>query len=280
MARRNSQHTRALPFFSIITVTLNAGDLLRETMASIAVQDFDDCEWIVKDAGSTDGSLEALRTFTRFPIKVVEQLDSGIYAGMNQALREATGTYVHFLNAGDTYSSSSALAQVFAAIGPEKHPALLYTYYNDLATRAVVTYPSRIGTFFLYRSTICHQAQYLLREALEQSGGYDTTYQLCADRGMLLELHLGSGSSAQRIPFSSVTYHGRGVSAKMENLALRNAEHRRLDLAYFSFFQRFFFESIKRLTFAKFRGRLVDQSESTALTRGYALFRNIVRRWI
>ena len=43
---------------SVITVCLNSGEKLRETLESILGQKYEDVEVIVKDGGSTDGSLE------------------------------------------------------------------------------------------------------------------------------------------------------------------------------------------------------------------------------
>ena len=48
------------PFFSILVVCLNAGSKLEQTITSIQAQDFTDYEIIVKDGGSTDGSLDFL----------------------------------------------------------------------------------------------------------------------------------------------------------------------------------------------------------------------------
>ena len=45
------------PFFSIIVVALNPGKRLEKTLESIVNQTFTDYEVILKDGGSTDGSL-------------------------------------------------------------------------------------------------------------------------------------------------------------------------------------------------------------------------------
>ena len=45
-------------FFSIIVVCLNPGDKLKKTLDSIDKQSFRDCEVIIKDGMSKDGSIE------------------------------------------------------------------------------------------------------------------------------------------------------------------------------------------------------------------------------
>ena len=70
--------------FSIITVCFNAGDKLKNTLENILAQTFNDFEIIVKDGGSSDGSLDAILKDER--IKVFSEKDKGIYDAMNVAV--------------------------------------------------------------------------------------------------------------------------------------------------------------------------------------------------
>lgn len=78
---------RALMKFSIITVCLNAGENLIETVKSTLMQTYADFEIIVKDGFSDDGSIDRLPQDSR--IKLVQKKDSGIYEAMNQGIKEA-----------------------------------------------------------------------------------------------------------------------------------------------------------------------------------------------
>ena len=109
------------PMFSILIVSLNPGGKLVDTMRSVISQNYRDYEVVVKDGGSRDGSLEALRTWLdgqdgRERVRILEQPDTGIYEGMNQAAREARGEYLYFLNCGDAFASDQALARAAAEI--------------------------------------------------------------------------------------------------------------------------------------------------------------------
>ncbi len=65
------------PFFSIITPCYQPGNRLAATVQSVLSQSFGDFEMIIKDAGSTDGSLEIIPADPR--IRVIQCKDSGIY---------------------------------------------------------------------------------------------------------------------------------------------------------------------------------------------------------
>ena len=87
------------PFFSIIVVCLNPGEKLLQTLQSIQKQEFRDYEIVLKDGGSTDGSLQKLYP-GQSGLLVVTKPDRGIYDAMNQAVEEAKGRFVFFLNCG------------------------------------------------------------------------------------------------------------------------------------------------------------------------------------
>ena len=96
--------------FSIITVCLNAGDHLSKTVDSVLQQSSNDYEYIIKDGGSTDKSIEKVKEDQR--IQIIVKKDNGIYDAMNQAITYASGKYILFLNAGDVLCNPKVLAEV------------------------------------------------------------------------------------------------------------------------------------------------------------------------
>ena len=71
--------------FSIITVSLNSGPKLLETVLNVLKQTCRDFEIIIKDGGSTDDSLSAVKDLNSPFVKIFEEKDSGIYDAMNEA---------------------------------------------------------------------------------------------------------------------------------------------------------------------------------------------------
>ena len=78
------------PMYSIIVVCLNAGRRLCETVGSVLGQRCADFEVVVKDGGSSDGSVEMLaEAWQDARLRVYTEKDSGIYDAMNQAVKLA-----------------------------------------------------------------------------------------------------------------------------------------------------------------------------------------------
>ena len=95
------------PILSVITVCFNAGRSIIRTLESVLAQEYKDFEYIVKDGGSVDETLEILSGYEdRFrqagiPFRIESEKDGGIYDAMNRAVRLSRGKWINFMNAGD-----------------------------------------------------------------------------------------------------------------------------------------------------------------------------------
>lgn len=99
--------------YSIIVVCLNSGQRLCDTIESILNQTYGNYEVIVKDGGSSDGSVEKLmKVCDDNRIRVHIRQDKGIYDAMNQAAGLARGEYYLFLNTGDSFYDETVLDKI------------------------------------------------------------------------------------------------------------------------------------------------------------------------
>lgn len=99
---------------SVITVVFNDVGKIRKTIESAISQDWPDCEYIVIDGGSTDGTFEVIWEYSERISFYSSEPDSGVYDAMNKGLRHSTGDWVVFLNSGDTFFSEKTLSDVMA----------------------------------------------------------------------------------------------------------------------------------------------------------------------
>lgn len=98
------------PFFSIITATYNAEQLLNVTAQSLRSQTFTDFEWIVIDGDSKDQTYKFITINSDLITKSLSEPDEGIYDAWNKALKVATGKWIAFLGAGDEYLPNALLS--------------------------------------------------------------------------------------------------------------------------------------------------------------------------
>ncbi len=226
------------PKFSILVVCLNAGEKLGKTLASIRSQTFQDYEIVVKDGISTDGSLEYLQEAEKtFPaLFVLSKKDSGIYDAMNQAVAEAKGKYVYFLNCGDYFVDEYVLERV--AVWIEEKPSRIGIYYGNILERMtgqVVISNPKMDAFGCYRNVPCHQACFYDRKLL-LAHPFETKYRVRADYEQFLwcfftkEYKDGVTFVYQDILIAD--YEGGGFSETAKNRKLSEKEHQEIVKKY------------------------------------------------
>ena len=88
---------------SIVTISFNQADYLEEAMVSILEQDYDDIEYIIVDAGSTDGSRDIIERYRDRIAVVVLEPDEGPADGLNKGFARASGDIYGYLNADDAF---------------------------------------------------------------------------------------------------------------------------------------------------------------------------------
>ena len=90
------------PKFSVIIPVYNSAETLVRAVESVLAQTWPAHEIIVVDDGSSDKSLELVRSFDE-PVRVIVQTNTGVSAARNRGAEAATGDWLAFLDADDYY---------------------------------------------------------------------------------------------------------------------------------------------------------------------------------
>lgn len=271
---------RIEPLFSIVTVTLNAGEKLEHTVASVKAQSFRDFEHVVKDAGSTDNSIQryAMPSPGYSPI-VICKPDRGIYDAMNQALETVHGKYVLFLNAGDTFYDQTVLSQLAPLCAGAGAAELVYTDYAVEGGRSRVRNPSKMSRFSLFRTTLCHQACFIMRDCYSELGNFNSTLRVFGDYDFLLRLILRPQARYRYVPMISTTFLGGGVSSDPALFGLMRREVTGLRQKYFSGWEGRAFGLLHASTFPWLRIGIMRTPKLRPLAAMYRHGLNLWRRW-
>lgn len=173
------------PFFSIIVVSYNAEDTIKDTVESILTQSYGDFEIIIKDARSKDNTLHNIPTDSR--IRIFSCEDSGIYDGMSQGIQYARGRYLSFMNCGDHFENPEVLQRFYdAAFQFGGNTRMIF--YGDVISGSIIRkFPIELSKKFLIRNPLCHQAMLFGRDVFSECGFYDCRYRLMADYDLTLK---------------------------------------------------------------------------------------------
>ena len=94
---------KALPRFTAVLPLYNKADTINRAIGSVLSQSATDCEIIVVDDGSTDGSVEAIDKALLPSIKLVRQANAGPGRARNVGAALAEGEFLTFLDADDEW---------------------------------------------------------------------------------------------------------------------------------------------------------------------------------
>jgi putative colanic acid biosynthesis glycosyltransferase len=209
------------PFISVITVTRDNLDGLKNTGRSVSLQSGHNHEWIVVDGGSVDGSADYLKAT---PARWISEIDSGIYDAMNKGLRMARGAYVIFMNAGDIFADSDTLSRVKIALAhTSARPDFIYGdaiedgHYKDAKPHHT-----------LAQGMFTHHQAMFYRRAHKSGLLYDTAYEIAADYDFTCRF-LMDGADVLYMPRPICVFETGGISqrlvtkARKEQAAIRKA---------------------------------------------------------
>lgn len=100
------------PCITIIVAVLNAAETLERCLQSISAQNYSLKELIIMDGGSTDGSINIIRSYNDKIVHWESESDKGIYHAWNKALDHASGEWICFLGADDYFWNNYVLTNM------------------------------------------------------------------------------------------------------------------------------------------------------------------------
>ena len=207
------------PLISIIIVTFNAAEYLPRTLRSIAEQSDESrscVEILLMDGNSTDDTLRIARE-SGLLSSIQSEADNGIYDAMNKGARSARGTWLHFLNAGDAFTTGQSLQCVVDSLrGSSGSAWAISSAQNMLAGAGTpVTIPSVPHSWVRHAFGLqphCHQACWFHRTTFLQSDGFSLHYGTASDFDSILRFGLLAPPS--EIEGVHIDYLGGGISER------------------------------------------------------------------
>jgi glycosyltransferase involved in cell wall biosynthesis len=187
------QRTATLPSISVVTPSFNQERFLAAALDSVLAQGLPDVESIVRDGGSTDGSVERLRAYGARLTRWTSEKDAGPAAAINAGFREARGEVLSWL-ASDDLLAEDALASVAEAFAADPSLDLVYgnALYIDADGRPAaplhrgVPTPlyfgalqpaERVPLYWTYVHSLPQPAVFFRRRLLDACGGLDESLQ-------------------------------------------------------------------------------------------------------
>lgn len=202
---------------SIVTISFNQAHYLEQAMESVLGQDYGDIEYIVVDAGSTDGSREIIERSKERIAEAIFESDDGPAHGLNKGLKRSTGEIFGYLNSDDALLPG-AIREVVEAFRASPDADVIYGHGIRVSEASLPIRRLRSAPFDLVRSAfgsavLVQQATFYRRSALQEVGGFRTANQTCWDYELLVDLAL-KGKTFRRVEAYWAVFraHARAVT--------------------------------------------------------------------
>ena len=205
------------PKISIITVSFNSAKTIKETIESILIQDYNNIEYIIIDGGSSDETIDIVKSYSEKISYFISEKDNGIYDAMNKGIKVATGDIIGILNSDDFYPNSFVLSNVAKSFKKYNCDAVYgdLVYVKEKDTTQIKRYwqagnynTSKIKNGWM----LPHPTFFVKKVMYDRYGLYNTDLKSAADYEMILKLLYKENISVQYIPMILVKMRMGGAS--------------------------------------------------------------------
>jgi glycosyltransferase involved in cell wall biosynthesis len=181
------------PLVSIVTPSFQQACYLRRCIESVINQDYPCVEYMVFDGGSSDGSVEILKSYgNRFRWQSAS--DGGQAAAVNAGLRQSNGEIVGFLNSDDWLAPEAISSAVNALLeNPQADVVYGETMIVDERGDVVRPFPTREFSreIFVQHCFISQPAAFWRRSLHDRFGYFSPEFDHTLDYDFWLRLMCG-----------------------------------------------------------------------------------------
>lgn len=187
------------PLVSVVVPCLNRAHFLVPTIESILKQNYPNIECIVVDGGSTDGTLEILKSYGD-RIRWVSEPDSGHADAINKGWWMSKGEILAWLNADDCYVVPDAISKVVDYFQNNPDVSVVYGDYMSIDVNGKVISgiikPRKWD--LVYAVKYCHytipqSSSFIRRSILEKVDWLDPEFRNGKDHELWLRIGLAGG---------------------------------------------------------------------------------------
>jgi glycosyltransferase involved in cell wall biosynthesis len=175
---------------SIVTISFNQAKYLESAITSVLQQNYPELEYILVDAGSTDGSREIIEKYRDHITKCILEPDKGPADGLNKGFHSATGEILGYLNADDIYLPGTIKKVVDYFLHSPQHDVVcgggIIIDEHGQILRKVFSDPFNRRRYLYGAVTILQQSTFFRRNAFEESGGFNILNRTCWDGELIL----------------------------------------------------------------------------------------------
>jgi glycosyltransferase involved in cell wall biosynthesis len=215
------------PKISIVTPSFNQAHYIEKTITSVIDQKYPNIEYIIFDAGSTDGSVEIIRKYEDKITFWESKPDKGQADAIYRGFEMATGDIIAWVNSDDYYLPGS-----FNTVGEyfRQKPETRWLIGNGIVINAegkellrCFTPPVDFEKLIFYKVPFIQPSIFFSRKTFFECGGFDRNMTFSFDLDLFL--NLAKGGTPAQIDFflSAFRFHKLSKTSTLNSTRLRES---------------------------------------------------------
>jgi glycosyltransferase involved in cell wall biosynthesis len=172
---------------SVITPVYNAETMISHCMESVAAQVYQNKEHIIVDGLSSDSTVAVVNSCRRGVVKLVSEMDGGIYDAFNKGIGLADGDVVCFLSADDMFAHENVLQCIADAFQTHVqadmiYGDIIYVERNDLSKVVRYWKSSQFQAGLFKKGWMApNTALFIRKEVFRKYGGFSLKLKMASD---------------------------------------------------------------------------------------------------
>lgn len=169
------------PLFTVITVVLNGEKTIERAVKSLQSQSCKDFEYVVVDGGSTDRTVDILKSYGNLVNKLVIREGRGVSDAFNTGIENANGKILYFLNADDWLENDS-LEIIRQRMARQESRKVIFCGATRFHTVKETSFIASARPEILLRETsVHHSSAFICKGVFGAIGVFDTSYAYAMD---------------------------------------------------------------------------------------------------
>ncbi len=225
---------------AVLMPVYNAASFLKEAIDSVLRQSFRDFEFLIIEDGSTDGSLDIIKSYSDPRIRIIENKKNlGLVESLNKGLNLLACEYIIRMDADDVCMPGRFKKQIgFMDANPDVGVCGSWIEVFSGKNKNLRPAPTRHEEIFpamLFNSMIYHPSSILRRSSLNSAGGfYDKS--ACPAEDYDYWVRLGAeGVRFANIPEALLRYRLHGNNSGQDYLSLQHGQTEKVRLKLLGF---------------------------------------------
>lgn len=223
------------PSISVIVAVYNGAETLQRCIDSVANQTYQNKELIIIDGGSTDGSIEILKTNQSKITYWISEPDNGIYSAWNKALDHTSGNWIYFLGSDDYLWKKNVFEEILPHLVKAESENLKLVYgqvarvtgNNDVSCIDGCSWECTLRGIMDGICSFTHQGMFHHHTLFKTYGKFDESFRIAGDYELLLRAFKSGGNALYIEGLIVAGMQTGGVTANCTKLVKETARARR-----------------------------------------------------